>query len=79
MNGGLLIGKTATGEDIFYPEMPACLTGITTDYTYLSWEGDVPGNQNIVRISTSATIVKVEKGFGTWANRATLAYSYVQP
>jgi hypothetical protein len=75
----LYVGKTAAGREIWYPDVSACLTAITTDYTYMSWEGDVVGNQHIVRISTSATTVKVQQGFGTWANRATLSYQYIQP
>ncbi len=75
----LYIGKTASGREIWFPDVAPCLTAIAGDYSYLSWEGDVLGEQNIVRLYNTASLVKIEKSFGTWANRAILSYQYAQP
>lgn len=75
----LYIGKTASGREIWFPDVSPCLTVISGDYSYLSWEGDSLGNQHIVRLYNTATTVKIEKAYGAWADRATLAYQYAQP
>lgn len=71
------IGKTAKGEEIYYPDRTPCLVVVSGDYSYLSWEGDIVGSQNIVRLYNTSSTLKAEKAFGEWADRATLVYQYI--
>jgi hypothetical protein len=72
-----LIGKSHDGSEIIYPDRTPCLVDIVGTYSYLSWEGDILGDQWIVRLYNTASTLKAEKAFGAWADRATLNYLYI--